>query len=69
MIIEEVSPPEIGSQLKYYAPGVGNFQIGPQDDDPLGETLVLSKTMQLSREDCIAARQAALALEDQAYQP
>ena len=67
VIIEEVSPPDPGSQLKYYAPGVGNFQVDPQGGDPLGETLVLSKTIHLSREDCLAARQAVLALEDQAY--
>jgi len=67
VIIEEVSPPDTGSQLKYYAPGVGNFQVDPQGGDPLGETLVLSKTIHLSRDDCLAARQAVLALEDQAY--
>jgi len=67
VIIEEVSPPDPGSQLKYYAPGVGNFQIDPQGGDPTGETLVLSETVQLSRDDCIAARQAALALENLAY--
>jgi len=67
VIIEEVSPPDAGSQLKYYAPGAGNFQIDPQGADPLGETLILSETLHLGRDDCIAARQAALALEDQAY--
>jgi hypothetical protein len=67
VIIEEVSPPDPGSQLKYYAPGVGNFQVDPRSGDPTGETLVLSETVHLSRAECLAARQAVLALEDQAY--
>jgi len=67
LVIDETSPPEIGTQQKYYAPGVGNFLIGATDNDPQGETLVLSQTLHLGRDDCIAARQAALALEDQAY--
>jgi hypothetical protein len=67
LVVDETSPPELGTQQKYYAPGVGNFHIGATDNDPQGETLVLSQTVQLGRDDCIAARQAALALEDQAY--
>src|SRR5262249_40177061 len=39
LIIDETSPPDPGSQRKYYAPGVGNFQIDPVGADPLGETL------------------------------
>ncbi len=66
VVIDETSPPDPGSQQKYYAPGVGNFQVGATND-PQGETLVLSETLHLSRDECIAAREAALALEDQAY--
>jgi hypothetical protein len=66
VIINEESPGEPGTQQKYYAPGVGNFQIGALND-PQGETLVLTKLIHLGRADCIAARDAALALEDQAY--
>ena len=67
LVIDETSPPELGTQQKYYAPGVGNFLIGATNNDPQGETLVLSETVHLGRDDCIAAREAALALEDQAY--
>jgi hypothetical protein len=67
LVVDETSPPELGTQQKYYAPGVGNFHIGATDNDPQGETLVLSETVHLGRDECIAARQAALALEDQAY--
>lgn len=68
LVIDETSPPEAGTQQKYYAPGVGNFQIGATDNDPQGETLVLSETLQLSQDECIAARQAALGLEAHANQ-
>jgi len=68
LVVDETSPPELGTQKKYYAPGVGNFQIGATDNDPQGETLVLSETVHLGRDACIAARQAALALEAQANQ-
>jgi len=67
LVVDETSPPEKGTQQKYYAPGVGNFNIGAINNDPQGETLVLSETLHLGREDCLAARQSALALEDQAY--
>jgi hypothetical protein len=67
LVVDETSPGEPGTQQKFYTPGVGNFKIGATDNDPQGETLVLSETLRLSRDDCIAARQAALALEDQAY--
>ena len=67
LVVNETSVGEAGTQQKFYAPGVGNFQIGAINNDPQGETLVLSETVQLGRDDCIAARQAALALEDQAY--
>jgi len=67
LMVDETSPGEPGTQQKYYAPGEGNFKVGATDNDPQAETLVLSETMRLSRDDCVAARAAALALEDQAY--
>jgi hypothetical protein len=67
LMVDETSPGELGTQQKYYAPGVGNFKVGATDNDPQGETLVLSETLRLGRDDCIAARESALALEDQAY--
>jgi hypothetical protein len=68
MITDERSPlePDSGHQLKYYAPGVGNVQVGAVND-PEGETLVLSKVSQLSPEDMAKVRQQALELEKRAY--
>jgi hypothetical protein len=68
MVTDERSPlePDSGHQLKYYAPGVGNVQVGAVND-PEGETLVLSKVSQLSPEDMAKARQQALELEKRAY--
>ena len=67
LVIDETSPPEPGTQQKYYAPGVGNFRIGAVND-PQGETLELTSVVQLSPQECAAARAAALALEAHAYQ-
>jgi hypothetical protein len=67
VVVSETSPGEPGTQQKFYATGPGNFYVGATDNDPQGETLVLSETLKLSRNECIAARQAALALEAQAY--
>jgi hypothetical protein len=68
IIIDERSPlePESGFQLKYHAPGVGNVRVGFVDD-PEGEKLVLTKVAQLSPEELIKVRQAALKLEERAY--
>jgi hypothetical protein len=68
MVTNERSPlePESGYQVKYYAPGVGNVQVGAVND-PEGETLVLSKVSQLSAEDMAKIRQEALELEKRAY--
>ena len=60
--IDEDSPPETAIQQKYYAPGVGNFQVGALND-PEGETLVLISKGQLSLADCLQARQAAQTLD------
>jgi hypothetical protein len=69
LVVDEWSPLEPGSghQRKYYAPGVGNVQIGAVDD-PEGETLVLSNILHLTPEQLAEARAAALALEARAYQ-
>jgi hypothetical protein len=68
MITDERSPlePESGHQRKFYAPGVGNVQVGAVDD-PENETLVLTKVSQLSPEELAKARQDALKLEKNAY--
>jgi hypothetical protein len=69
LVIDEWSPhdPESGHQRKFYAPGVGNVQIGAVDD-PEDETLVLVKVVQLSPQELADARAAALALEKHAMQ-
>ncbi|HJV12742.1 MAG TPA: hypothetical protein VJ625_02530 [Propionibacteriaceae bacterium] len=68
MIIDERSPlePDSGYQRKFYAPDVGNIHVTAVDD-PEGETLVLSKVSQLSREQMAKAREEALQLEKRAY--
>ncbi len=55
-------------QVKYYAPGIGNVQIGFKGDDPNGETLELVELRMLSAEELAQARDAALALEANAYE-
>lgn len=62
--VDETSPLDpVGSvQLKYYAPGIGNFQIGALND-PEGETLVLKSVVKLGLQDCLQARQATKDLD------
>lgn len=69
LVIDEWSPhdPESGHQRKFYAPGVGNIQIGAVDD-PEDETLVLAKVVTLSPQEMAAAREAVLKLERHAMQ-
>jgi hypothetical protein len=69
LVIYERSPLEPGSgiQIKYYAPGVGNFQIGALND-PEGETLVLTSFEKLSPAEMATARAEVLKLETHAYQ-
>ncbi len=54
-------------QVKYYALGVGNVQIGFKGDDPNGETLELVELRMLNVEELAQARDAALALEANAH--
>jgi hypothetical protein len=69
MVVDEWSPIESGSahQRKYYAPHVGNVQVGAVDD-PEGETLVLTNVLQLSPQLLAEARAEALVLEARAYE-
>jgi hypothetical protein len=69
LIVDEWSPLEPGSghQRKYYAPGIGNFQIGAVDD-PEAETLMLVNVLHLSPEELREARLEALRLEAHAYE-
>ena len=68
LVIDEKSPldPGSGSQRKYYAPGVGNVQIGAVGDKE-GETLVLVQIRQLSKQGLADASRHALQLESRAY--
>jgi hypothetical protein len=69
LVMDEWSPndPESGHQRKFYAPGVGNIQIGAVDD-PEDETMVLVKVVTLSPQELAAAREAVVKLERHAMQ-
>jgi hypothetical protein len=69
LVVSERSPlePGTGRQLKYYAPGVGNVQIGAVGDKEK-ETLVLVEKVRLGAQELSEAREAALALDRHAYQ-
>lgn len=69
LITDEFSLDEPGAhQLKYYAPEVGNVQVGWAGDDPTKETLELVEVVQLSEAALVEAREEALKLERQAYE-
>ncbi len=69
LIIDEFNPEEPGIfQIKYYAPGVGNVEIGFKGNDPSGETLELVEYKVLSEDELASARAASLALEERAYE-
>ena len=55
-------------QVKYYAPGIGNVQVGWKGDDPSGESLEMKEYNLLTGADLDAANAAALALEASAYE-
>ena len=69
MVIKETSEEEPGIfQLKYFARGVGNVQVGFKGDDPSAELLELIDVMQLKGENLKEMREAALALEKASYE-
>ncbi len=55
-------------QLKYYAEGVGNVQVGWRGLDATREVLELVEIVEMSPEEMEAAREAAFALEARAYE-
>ncbi len=68
LITDEKSPLDpSGHQRKYYAPGVGNVQIGAVGD-PEGETLMLTASRKLTARELREARRAVMKLEARAYQ-
>jgi hypothetical protein len=68
LLIKESNPfePQEGFQLKYYAPGVGNIQVGAIGGKEK-EVLVLTTVETLDPDEIVEARQAALDLEAHAY--
>jgi len=69
MVIAESSLEETNAwQLKYYAPGVGNVQVGWRGGDATQEELGLVEFTQLSPEELAVVRTRALELEQRAYE-
>jgi hypothetical protein len=67
LVIEEWSKGELKKgalRLKYYAPGVGYIKVGFKGNDPVKETLVLTKESQLTAGEMDAARAEALLVEE-----
>ena len=67
LITREFNPGETGSQLKYFALGVGNIRVGWLGKDPDKEVLALTKLVHLSGAALAQARAAALKLDKRAY--
>jgi hypothetical protein len=69
VVTEEFNQEEPGAfQLKYYARGVGNVQVGWRGADATRETLELVEYVQLSPEALAEVRAQALELEQRAYE-
>ena len=68
LVVEEWNPyePAFGFQRKYYAPHVGNIQVGAVDD-PEGETLVMATNRKLTKAELQQANAEALKLDERAY--
>jgi hypothetical protein len=69
LVTDETSPLDQGGghQLKYHAPGVGIIQVGAVADKE-GETLVLTRLVQLGPGALAKARQEVLKLDKHGYQ-
>jgi hypothetical protein len=68
LVMEEFSREEPNAfQLKYYARGVGNVQVGWRGKDASKETLKLVEVEQLSQDALTKVRTEALELEKSAY--
>ncbi len=68
LLIDEFSADEPGAfQVKSYAPGVGNIQVGWRGDDPNKETLELVDYVELDAEALAEIDAGALALEERAF--
>ena len=70
IVIEEWSKGERAKgalQTKYYAPGIGYIKVGFEGNDPVKETLELTKESQLSAPEMDKARAEALKVEERSY--
>ncbi len=67
LVTREFTPGEPGSQLKYYAAGIGNMRVGWLGKDPDREALVLAAVVRLNAAGLARARHAALELDRNAY--
>ena len=70
VVIEEWSSGERKKgalQLKYYAPGIGYIKVGFEGNDPVKETLVLTKETKLNAKEMDEARAEALMVEERSY--
>ncbi len=70
LVMEEWSAPELEKealQLKYYAPGIGYIKVGFEGNDPVKETLELTKDSKLNAREMDAARAEALMVEERSY--
>jgi hypothetical protein len=70
VVIEEWSSGEKKKgalQLKYYAPGIGYVKVGFEGDDPVKETLELTKVSELTAKEMDEARAEALMVEERNY--
>jgi hypothetical protein len=70
VVIEEWSSGEKKKgalQLKFYAPSVGYVKVGFEGDDPVKETLELTKISELSAKEMDEARVEALLVEERNY--
>ena len=69
LMIDEFSLDEPGAiQVKSYAPGVGNVQVGWRGDDPNRETLELVEFVNLDAEAMAEIHAGALALDERAFE-
>jgi uncharacterized protein YbaA (DUF1428 family) len=70
MVIEEWSSGERKKgalQLKYYAPSIGYIKVGFEGNDPVKETLELTKVSQLNAKEMDDARAEAQMVEERSF--
>jgi hypothetical protein len=69
LVIDEFNVEEVGAhQLKYFASGVGNVQVGWSGEDETREELELVSVRRLDSAELVDVRAAALELDASAYE-